>query len=112
MMAERIPTTDISKKDECYVLCCELPGIEKDDLDVAIDGKRLTITARRRWVEDGQILLSEIPDGDFRRSFLLDEKLSTTDIEAEYRNGLLVLSIPGHGKKGRKKIPIEDTDSE
>jgi HSP20 family protein len=112
MRAARIPVTDISKKGECYILCCELPGIEKDDLDVAMDGRRLTISARRRWVEDGQILLSEIPDGDFVRSFLLDEKLSTAAIEAEYRNGVLVLSISGHEKKERQKIPIKDIDSE
>jgi HSP20 family protein len=112
MTSSRIPVTDISKKGEGYLLFCELPGIERDDLDVAVDGRRLTIAARRRWTENGRVLLSEIPDGDFRRSFLLDETLSTADIEAEFRNGLLVLSIPGRGDKGRQTIPIDGTDSE
>jgi len=103
----RVPVADISNIGSDYIVRCEFPGIEKDTLEITIDNARLTLSGRRTWTEHGQILLSEIPSGHFLRTFLLDESLSTADIVAEFRNGLLVLKIPKQ-KHERKTIPITE----
>jgi len=103
----RVPVADISNIGSNYIIRCEFPGIEKDTLEITIENARLTLSGRRTWNEEGQILLSEIPDGHFLRTFLLDESLSTADIAAEFRNGLLVLKIPKQ-KHERKTIPITE----
>jgi HSP20 family protein len=103
----RVPVADISNIGSDYIVRCEFPGIEKDTLEITVENTRLTLSGRRTWSEDGQILLSEIPDGHFLRTFHLDESLSTADIVAEFRNGLLVLRIPKQ-KQERKTIPITE----
>ena len=107
-MTRRVPVADISTVGSDYIVRCELPGVEKDTLEIVIDNSRLTLSGERTWTEDGQILLSEIPGGHFLRTFLLDESLNTADMVAEFRNGLLVLKIPKRRKHERKIIPITE----
>ena len=90
--------TDIRKTEEGYLLEADLPGFEKKDISVGIDGDRLTIKAQRHSeVEDKEnkdkFVRIERSYGSYERSFSV-AGLDTEKIDAKYENGVLSLNMP------------------
>ncbi len=90
--------TDIRKTEEGYLLEADLPGFDKKDISVGIDGDRLTIKAQRHSeVEDKEnkdkFVRIERSYGSYERSFSV-EGLDTEKIDAKYENGVLSLNMP------------------
>lgn len=91
--------------DHIYVTA-ELPGLKSEDLDVSVNGKTLTIKGVRKaepLKEGEQRLREELSYGDFNRSVELPFLVNAESIEAEYKNGILKISLPrSEGDKARK----------
>ena len=90
--------TDIRKTEEGYLLEADLPGFDKKDISVGIDGDRLTIKAQRHSeVEDKEnkdkFVRIERSYGSYERSFSV-EGIDTEKIDAKYENGVLSLNMP------------------
>lgn len=90
--------TDIRDEGDRYELEAELPGFDKNDIDIRIDGDYLTISAQRSNSQDttdkkGNYIRKERSFSSYRRSFNISD-VSTSEITAEYTDGLLKLSIP------------------
>ena len=104
--------TDISEKDGEYLLEAELPGFDKNDINVEVDGDTLTISATHSEEnsekdKDGNYVRRERRFGSFSRSFNV-EGIDTAKIKADYKNGVLSLNLPKAEeiKPETKKIAI------
>ncbi len=102
---------DIRENTSAYTLTAELPGVDKQDINVSIDGNRVSITAQlRRETEgdddkDGHRVCSERFYGHVHRSFMLDSDVDEARAEARFDNGVLRLTLPRKaGGQGRRLV--------
>lgn len=91
-----------------YTLRFDLPGVESDHVDVAVERNVLTVTAERPEEESGDAtwLLRERPTGTHRREVRLGDRFDPTKVEAAYNNGVLTVTIPVHEDELPHKVSI------
>ena len=90
--------TDIQDQGDKYVLEAELPGFNKEDINIDISRDYLTISAKRESSEEkkdesGKYIRRERTMGSFQRSFSI-EGIDAESIDAEYNDGVLKVSLP------------------
>lgn len=90
--------TDIKDNGDKYVLEAELPGFDKQDINLDIDGGFLTLTAEHSSENeekdnDGKYIRRERSYGSYRRSFDISN-VNADKIDAEYKNGVLTVALP------------------
>ena len=90
--------TDIRDEGDKYVLESELPGFDKEDIRLDLDGDYLTITAQRNTEKEesdknGSYIRRERSSSSYRRSFNV-AACNSENIDAEYKNGILTVSLP------------------
>jgi Molecular chaperone (small heat shock protein) len=91
------PKVNTRETEENYHIEVELPGVKKENVDIKVDGNVLTISGERNVreeVKDEDYHKVESRYGLFSRSFTLPERVDTSNIEAEFINGILEISIP------------------
>jgi len=94
---EWAPTVDIIENDLHLVIKAELPGIEAKDVTVAVDNNVLTLKGERRIekeVKKENYHRMERVYGTFRRSFALPAFVDIEHIKADFKNGLLTITVP------------------
>lgn len=104
------PAVDVFERDDVLVFRAEVPGIERDDIQVDVEGDVLTIRGtRRRDVElkEGSAYRLERSFGNFTRKFKLPRDLDTTKVKAVHKNGLLEVSLPRADEARSRKIAVE-----
>ena len=106
--ASRRMKTDIREKDDNYEISVDLPGFKKEDITVELDNGYITINASKNLDKDsnnkkGKLLRQERYAGSMTRSFNVGENVEKADVDANYRHGVLNLTIPK--KAMEKKIP-------
>lgn len=88
---------DVSEDEKAYTVKADLPGVSKEDIKVAIDGERVSITAevKRESQERGRnTLYCERFCGQQSRSITLDTAIDENQAEAKFENGVLELTLP------------------
>jgi HSP20 family protein len=93
-----IPTTDIFAKGDDLVIRCELAGVRREDIDITLSGDVLTISGERRSElneEEIHFYTRERSFGHFRRSMNLPEGIDGSDISADFRDGMLQITVRG-----------------
>ena len=109
---ERAPTMriDLSETDKDYQIKAEIPGVNKADIDVRIEGNQVTLSAEvrkeKQEKEEGRVLRSERSYGYASRSFSLGCPLDDAKAEARYDNGVLSLTIPKKAEAAGRKLSI------
>ena len=106
---------DVSEDASHYQVQAEMPGVRKDDIQVQIDGNRVSISAEtRREAQAGsqtgkgeRILRSERYYGTMARSFALANDIDEGAVEARYENGVLCLSLPKKQAPAARRISIQ-----
>lgn len=89
------PRFDIVETDTELTLYGEVPGVNKDKIDVRYENEQLIIHGHVTDRCEGiAFLRQEYGVGDFRRSFRIGETVDATKIRAEVRNGILVIHLP------------------
>jgi HSP20 family protein len=91
----------------------DLPGIDRDTIDLTVERNQLTLTAeRRRTRDEGQEwLVAERPVGRFTRQLMLGDNLDTDNITADFADGVLRLTIPVSQAAKARKVSIGGTSS-
>ncbi len=101
---------DITESENAYNVKAEIPGVNKDDIRVQVDGKQVTISAEvKRESEDKQgesIIRSERFRGQQYRSFSLLSDIDDAEVTAEYADGVLNLTLPKKATTSAKRIEI------
>lgn len=90
------PEVDILNDKDNIVLSVDLPGIEKEDIAVNIEDKVLTISGERKFENEDKkdgYYRKERRYGSFKRSFSLSDDIMTDDVSADFKNGVLKITL-------------------
>lgn len=98
---------DAWREGDEFVVEFDLPGIDPDSLDLDVERNVVTVRASRPGLDaDRSMIAAERPRGVFSRQLFLGESLDTDRIRADYRNGVLRVSVPVAEKAKPRKIEI------
>jgi HSP20 family protein len=101
------PRVNITETKDGYCLEAEMPGVNKEGLEVLLEGSELTLIGRRRTEAlDATLLYRESANRDYRRVFSLDPAIDTSNIEAKMENGVLKLHLPKAERVKPRKIKV------
>lgn len=103
------PRADVAETDDAYRLSLDLPGIDRDTLDVTLDDGTLKISGERRHQSertDGRVHRVERAHGRFFRSFALGNDVDPDAIEASYDDGVLDVRIGKSAKAQPRRIQV------
>ena len=102
---------DVIETENGYLVHSEMPGVKKEDINVAIEGNLVTITAevKREWEqkEGDRMLRNERYFGNVYRSFTLPVELDEMACEAKYDNGVLELKLVSKAAAPGKRLAIQ-----
>jgi len=104
------PSVDIIEKDDSWVFKAELPEVNPDDVHVTVEEGILSIKGSRKFeeeVSEGNYTRFERHYGSFERRFSLPSGIDSENITANYRHGVLTLSVPKKEEAKPKPIKIE-----
>jgi HSP20 family protein len=103
-----LPPVDIVEDGTGITLIADLPGVGRDDLAIAVDGRSLTIEAPLRLGEASSLtsVYAEVRANHFRRSFELSSDLDTAKIDAGLHDGVLTLRIPKLEQAKPRRIDV------
>ncbi|MEV4621890.1 HSP20 family small heat-shock protein [Asanoa sp. NPDC049573] len=104
---------DCLRTGEAFVCRFDQPGIDPESLDVSAENDTLTVRAERHREdpEDSTYLVSERPSGVYSRQLVLGDGLDVEQIRADYRDGVLTLTIPVAERAKPRKIEINRGES-
>ncbi len=108
------PNISINQKDNAYIIKADLPGMDKNAINIEINGRLLTISGERKGEktkQDKGFYRQELSYGAFSRSVMLPEDSKTNQITSEYKNGVLTITIPKESitkpANSAVKIPVQ-----
>jgi HSP20 family protein len=103
------PAVDIFEGEHELVVKADLPDIRPEELDVRVENNILTIRGERKFekkADEKNYLRVERSYGSFARSFSLANTVNTDAIKADYKDGVLTLSIPKREEAKPKQIKV------
>jgi HSP20 family protein len=103
------PAVDIFEKGDDLVIRAEIPGVDKDDVDISVRNNSLTLRGERKReqeIDDRKAYRLERSYGSFVRSFTLPRSVDSTRISAKYSDGVLDIHLPKSEEAKPKKIEI------
>jgi HSP20 family protein len=104
-----VPSVDIMEKDGNLILRAELPGLDEKDIELKLEGNTLTFKGERKMENEdkkGTYHRVESFYGSFMRSFRLPDTVDPEKINAEYKNGILTVTIPQKPDVRPREIPV------
>ncbi len=105
-----LPPVDIFQDQDNLVLRAEVPGVDKDHIDVRVENGVLTLQGDRKTetdLDDKNAFRRERIFGRFARSFTLPTTVDATRITAKYRDGLLEIVLPKAEAAKPKRVEIQ-----
>jgi HSP20 family protein len=105
----RLMPMDLSRDADRYVLNADLPGIDPASVDIDVDGQLLSIRAERPAPASEGVtwIARERSTGTFLRRFTLGQNVDSSNISANYENGVLSVVIPVAEKAKPRKIAVQ-----
>jgi HSP20 family protein len=103
------PSVDIYETEQELVLRADLPGLTEKDIDLRIENNMLTIRGERQFeknVKEENYLRVERAFGSFSRSFTLPNTVNPDAIKAEYKDGVLTVTLPKREESKPRQVKI------
>ena len=104
------PLLDVVEEDKRFLISVEMPGIKKEDIEVALENGVLTIKAEKaeeRTEENGgKVIHQERSYGQYLRRFQLGAEIDEANTVASYKDGVLRLELPKKTASEAKKIKV------
>ena len=102
-----LPPVNIREEKDAYVLEADMPGVNKESLEIMLEGSELTLVGHRaREAAPGTVLLQEQRQVDYRRVFEIDPAINSSSITAHISQGLLTLTLPKSEQVKPRKITV------
>lgn len=108
---------DVTETEKEYTVKAEIPGVQKEDIKVAVNGNQVSLTAEIKEEKSadgggaggtgGGTLRSERYYGQLHRSFTLPQEVDDDQAGARYENGVLTLTLPKKVGTGGKQLAIQ-----
>lgn len=105
------PACDVTESEDGYVLSFDVPGLKKEDINIEVTGRQVTISGERKREEqqqNGNTHRIERVYGKFQRTFELPEGINTEVIDASYENGVLKVAVPKAETSKPRKVQITE----
>ena len=101
------PVASVVEDGDAYLLRVEMPGVNKEGLEISVENNELTIIGRRDLAQvEGTLIHRESRTEDFRRVFEFDPSLDTSKISARIDEGVLTLTLPKAEQVKPRKITV------
>ena len=101
---------DVKEDEKAYTVRADIPGVKKEDIQVDIDANAVTVRAEMKQEKeekkDEKLIYSERSYGMVSRSFTLPVDVDAKAAKAEYKDGVLNLTLPKKGNGSAKRIPV------
>jgi HSP20 family protein len=106
------PAVDVSETDKAYEITAELPGMDEKNVEVKLANGVLTIKGEKRDEKEEKrkdYYMRERSFGSFQRSFQVPDGVDADKIEANFKNGILTVTLPKspEAQKAEKKIAVK-----
>jgi len=111
-MVDWAPTVDISETDTAYLIKGEIPGVDKENVKVNIEDGMITMRGERKQEKEQKgekFHRIERSYGSFMRSFRLPDDVDETAVRAEFKDGMLNVTLPKSAKAKNKAIAVSVT---
>jgi len=105
-----VAPADLYETDDALVLEMWVPGVNPDDIEITLEGNTLTIRGEVKPEADEKVrryYLREIPHGSFVRSFTLPVEVDADKAKAEFKHGVLKLTLPKVEAARARRIKVE-----
>lgn len=102
-----VPKVDIYENDDEILMYADLPGVNKDGLEIRIESDTLILNGRRRLVSLGAVRHEEFESVEYQRVFNLPPGLDADRIDAELKNGVLAIHLSKSEKLKPRKIEVK-----
>ena len=104
-----VPPVDVFETESSITLLADLPGVQREQLHVRVDGDSLVLeaTAATAGPENMELVYGEQQYAAYRRQFTLSRELDTARIEAQLRDGVLRLTIPKAEEAKPRRIQVQ-----
>ncbi|HEX3857777.1 MAG TPA: Hsp20/alpha crystallin family protein [Verrucomicrobiae bacterium] len=103
------PTLDVHEDKDNFVIRAELPGLKREDIDVSLQDGALVISGERKVekAEEGtEVHRQERYYGKFQRALTLSEPVAADKVKADYKDGILTVTLPKTEEAKPKKIDV------
>ncbi len=107
-----VPAVNISERKDDFLVTMAAPGLKKEDFKIHLEGSILTISSEKEEEskeEDEKFTRKEYSYSSFERSFTLPEEVNQNAIEAQYKDGVLNLTLPKKEEAKRMAISKQIT---
>ena len=103
-----LPTADIFEAEDALTVVLEMPGVNRDNVDVNVDNGVLTIEGKIDFnkYEGLHPVYGEYNIGPFRRSFRISSQIDQDKIKAEMRDGVITLTLPKAEQAKSRRIEV------
>lgn len=103
------PPTDVFETKDAIVMLLDMPGADPESLNVALERRMLTVSARTgiSVPRDHALIHAEFRDARYERGFTLSDEIDGEHIDAEFRDGVLRLQLPKTTPSPAKKIQVK-----
>jgi len=111
-MADWAPTVDITETDSAYLIKGEIPGVNKEDVKVTIEDGMITMRGERKQEKEEKnkkFHRIERSYGSFLRSFRVPDDVDEAAVKAEFKDGMINVTLPKSGKSKAKSINVSIT---
>ncbi len=106
----RTPAVDVRENEDGYLMEAELPGLTEEDIDLKVEDNILTLSSKKEEKKEEQgngYLIRERRTKEFARTFVLPKDADREKINAEFNNGMLVVTIPKKPEAKPRTIDVK-----
>ncbi len=101
------PPVDIFENEESLIVVADLPGVDKNGVEIHVDDNVLTIKGNAKYTQAPTVLRQEFTLQNYYRQFQLSDEVDQGKISAESKNGVLTITMPKAEKTKPKQIKVK-----
>jgi HSP20 family protein len=101
------PPVDIFENEDSLIVVADLPGVDKDGVDIRVEDDILTIKGNAKYTQPANVLRQEFTLQNYYRQFQLSNEVDQSKISAESKNGVLTITLLKAEKSKPKQIKVK-----
>ena len=104
------PAVDVYEKEEAFHIRADLPGVKPEDVKISVHNNTLTVSGERNLEEEDEkngYRRVERRYGSFTRSFSLPETVESNEIDADFKDGVLTVTLPKRAESKPREIAVK-----